>query len=343
VHRERVGEELIMEIKKPPPSAAALQTPAKLSEGVGAPAVEKMTDIEKHVQGFIDIPLSKEKGEAVVTPHATQQVLEAMGIRVESHGKLDLVGNKLDPAGGDLLTKLFAKRQGHPGFVETDRLGEVGIREKATGFSAHSGTFDKKTGMIDAKKAATWWQNTSEGKGYITKDDVVRYLNGPGVDVLGLFALKLPGKFLNGLEFTLLFDLAAQVSDKGERVLTPDRFLAFLDGSLWRGLAEARASGTLYEPVKIGASMHGGSAGKVAMEMAKLTAAYGGPTDAGTMALHQAKLTIDTEASLKYQQAEKTLVPTLLGAVRALCPVGGASGLARTQAIKAPATQPLLD
>jgi len=72
--------------------------------------------------------------------------------------------------------------------------------------------------------------------------------------------------------------------------------------------------------------MHG-SARKVASEIAKLTARYGFSTDAGTQALHQAQITIDTDASLKYQQSEKTLLPTILGAVRALCPVGGAAGL----------------
>jgi len=124
----------------------------------------------------------------------------------------------------------------------------------------------------------------------------------------------------------LLFDLAAVVDKSGQKVLTQDRFLAFLDGSLWRGLADARREGKLYEPVKVGEAMHG-SARKVASEIAKLTARFGFSTDAGTQALHQAQLTIDTEASLKYQQSEKTLLPTVLGAVRALCPVGGAAAL----------------
>ena len=331
-----------MDIKKPPalsnPTAAALQAPEKLAEAVPAKALEQMTDMEKHVAGFVNIPMSKDKGELIVSASSTQEVLQALGIRVHATGVFDVVAPRVDKLGGELLTGLFAKNQGHkdPRFVQTTRLAEVGVRDTREGIRGDTGMFDKKTGMIDAQKAASWWVATTHGKDHMTLDDIKGYLDGPGHDVggLGLISLHKPGKALNALELTLLFDLAAQVDSKGQRVLTPDRFMAFLDGSMWRDLAQARLEGKLYEPVKIGAATHG-SAGKVASEIAKLTAAYGGPTDAGTMALHQAKLSIDTEASLKYQQSEKTLLPTILGAVRTLCPVGGAAGLQKSAAVKA--------
>lgn len=306
-----------------PAPTASQQQLAELKAATSTATVENMTDMERHVAGFADLALSKQKGAATVTAASTQQVLEALGLRVESSGVFDM-GAKVDKAGGAILTGLFAKRQGHPDHVETARLAEVGVRDAKEGVLAHSGIFGKD-GNINPKEAAAWWHETAGKKGVITKADVERYLNGPGVD-LGLFSLRKPGKALNALEFHLLFDVAAVVDKSGERVLTPDRFLAFLDGSLWKDLAAARAEGKLYEPVKTGVAVHD-STKKVASEMAKLTARYGGSTDAGTQALHQAQLNIDVDASLKYQQSQKTLLPTIFGAVRALCPVGGGSGM----------------
>lgn len=303
---------------KPPSSADQLE---QLREQTPTGTVEKMTDLERHVAGFADLPLSREKGAAVVTASSTQEVLEALGIRVESTGTFDLAA-RTNRQGGNILTGLFANRQGHPDYVETARLAEVGVRATREGVLADTGMFEQ-SGMLNPERAAQWWHETSGGKGYMTLEDIRGYVDGPALD-LGLISLKRPGKAFNELEFHLLFDIAAVVDDKGQRVLTPDRFLAFLDGSLWRDLAKARAEGTLYEPTKVGVAVHE-STKKVASELARLAARYGGIADTGTQALHQGQLTVDTTASLTYQQQQKALHPTIFGALRALCPVGGGS------------------
>src|ERR1043166_4421984 len=185
-----------MEIKKPPTTtpvaprtAEALQPKGTLAQATSTERVEKLTDMEKHVQGFADIPMSKGKNDVIVTAASTQQVLEAMGLKVESTGIFDIAGAKLDKHGGELLTNLFSKRQGHPDFLETKKLAEVGVRGVRDGIQGDTGMFDKATGMIDAHKAAEWWVKTGDGKDYLTAGDIKRYLNGPGVEFLGIFGL----------------------------------------------------------------------------------------------------------------------------------------------------------
>ena len=287
--------------------AAGLHTNQSL-EARGLPTVNNVKEgIEAHLQAFVDVHRSAELGKPVITAQSTREMLGALGIKTR--------------AGGHILQKPFSIAQGHAEHADLARMKE-GVREKKTGISAHTGTFEHKTGRLDPKEAVAFWKEVAGPKGYVTVDDVNRFVTGDKVVDLGLIHLRKPGKVVNELEFRLLFDMAAQVSDKGERVLTTDRFTAFIDGTLWQDLAKARKAGTLYQPRPVGEMIHEGSK-KVAKGLAQLAATYGGTTaDAGTSAAHQGALTIDTDASLKQQQKTKTLGPTIGGAMRALCPMG---------------------
>ena len=281
---------------------------AKALEARGLPTIDQVPDgIQAHLQAFVDVQKSAELGKPVITSRSTREMLSAMGIATL--------------AGGEILQKPFSIPQGHAGYADLARMKE-GIRGVATGIQADTGTYDKATGGMNPDKAIAFWQDITQGKGFVTADDVNRFVTGDTVHDFGLFHTRKPGKVLNELELRLLFDVAAQVDDKGQRVLTSDRFVAFLDGTLWAGLAQARAAGTLYQPRPVGEIAHEGPK-KVATGLAKLAAAFAGPAgDAGTSAAHQGNLTIDVEASLREQQSTKTLLPTIGGAMRALCPAG---------------------
>jgi hypothetical protein len=289
------------------PLAAGLYD-AQALEKKGLPTVDQVPDgIQAHLQAFVDVDKSAQLGKPVITARSTREMLSAMGLATM--------------AGGHILQKPFSIPQGHAGHADLARMKE-GIRAVSSGIQADTGTYDKATGGMNPDKAIAFWKDITQGKGYVTVDDVNRFVTGDTVHDVGLFHTRKPGKVLNELELRLLFDVAAQVDDKGQRVLTADRFVAFLDGTLWQGLAQARAAGTLYQPRPVGEVAHEGPK-KVAAGLAKLAAAYAGSAgDPGTAAGAQANLTIDVEASLQEQQRTKTLLPTIGGAMRALCPVG---------------------
>ncbi len=288
--------------------AAGLRAAQGLDLGP-APKLEDVQDgIEAHLQAFVDVEESAKLGKPVITPRSTAQMLRGIGVE--------------NIFGGHILTLPFSIPQGHKSHADLKRMIE-GIRDKDTGINADTGTYDKATGHINADKAVAFWKEIAGPKGYVTKDDVNAFVAGKKkFDILGKLHAREVGKVINETEIRLLFDVAAQKSEGGDRVLTSDRFVAFLDGTIWQDLAKARADGTLYQPRPVGELVHEGPK-KVATGLAKLAATYGATVaDAGTSAQHQAALTIDSEASLDYQQAAKTLFPTIGGAMRALCPLG---------------------
>lgn len=289
------------------PLAAGLHS-AKSLKDKALPTIEEAPDgIQAHLQAFVDVKESAKQGKPVITAQSTRELLDALGLKTV--------------VGGHILQKPFSIPQGHAGHADLARMKE-GIRDTRTGIQADTGTFIKETGGMNADMAVSAWHVMTQGKGYATKEDVQRYVTGDKTHDFGLFHTRKAGKVLNELEFRLLFDVAAQVDDKGQRVLTADRYVAFLDGTLWADLAKARQAGTLYQPRPVGEVVHEGPK-KVASGLAKLAAAFAGTAgDAGTSAAHQANLTIDVEASLKEQQSTKTLLPTIGGAMKALCPAG---------------------
>lgn len=294
-------------IQPPTPRPAGLHEDAALTQR-GLPTLAEVDEgIQAHLQAFVDLKKSRELGKPVITAQSTREMLGALGIATL--------------AGGHILTKPFSIPQGHASHADLARMKE-GVRSATTGINAHTGTYTHGTGALDPEQAVAFWKDISQGKNYVTVDDVQRFVTGDKKLDLGLVHTRGVGKVVNELEIRLFFDMAAQVDKKGQRVLTADRFTAFLDGTLWKDLARARQAGTLYQPRPVGEMVHDGPK-KVARSLAQLAANFGGvAADAGTSAAHQADLTLDHEASLKLQQSTKTLLPTIGGAMKALCPVG---------------------
>lgn len=296
-------------IKNDPNTVAAGLRAARGQDLGPAPRIEDVEDgIQAHLQAFVDVDESRKQGKPVITPRSTAQMLRAVGV--------------MHVTGGFILTLPFSIPQGHAGRADLDRMIE-GIRGKDSGIQADTGTYDKATGRVNPDKAIAFWREIAGDKGYVTKDDVNAFVAGEKkFDIVGDLHAREFGKVINETEIRLLFDVAAVKRDGGERALTADRFVAFLDGTIWQDLAKARDDGTLYQPRPVGELIHEGPK-KVAAGLASLAATYGATAaDAGTSALHQAALTIDVEASLDYQQSAKTLFPTIGGAMRALCPLG---------------------
>lgn len=289
------------------PLAAGLHNDSSLQDKK-LPTIKDAPDgIQAHLQAFVDVKKSGELGKPVITAQSTRQMLQALGLKTA--------------VGGHILQKPFSIPQGHAGHADLARMKE-GIRGVSEGIQADTGTYVKETGGMNADKAVSAWHMMTQGKGYATADDVQRFVTGDKTHDFGLFHTRKVGKVLNELEFRLLFDVAAQVDAKGQRVLTADRYVAFLDGTLWADLAKARQAGTLYQPRPVGEVVHEGPK-KVATGLAQLAASFAGTAgDPGTSAAHQANLTIDVDASLKEQQSTKTLLPTIGGAMAALCPAG---------------------
>jgi hypothetical protein len=249
------------------------------------------TAIEDHIAFFKS--LSK---DGVVDAESTRRGLKAIGLTPVSTA-----------LGGNILTSPFAIAQakgqgffaelkaGATGALAINRLGES-IRgpDPKTGKSQDSEVFDKQTGQLNPDAFMTMWTTFAGSKGYLTDEDIHHLVQ---------------GKPVNALEFGLLQEVAGQINDKGERVLTGDRVLAFYDGSLFSGLAKARADNVLYKPT--GELKHDG-AKEIAKRLASMALQNGG-VSAGESgkAIFGAKLAIDVGASLTYQQKEKTLWPTI--------------------------------
>ncbi|MCC7382561.1 MAG: hypothetical protein IT384_12060 [Deltaproteobacteria bacterium] len=276
--------------------------------------LETITEgIRDHVAFFVDVVESRKQGKAVVTVASTGEGLRLLGCDASFTAAIGLPrvargSQKNEDFGGLTLTGVFAQRQGNGfgGPVEVDALGPVGIRGESDGIRADSGSFRKEDGTVDPDKAAEFFLRVGGNKPYVTLDDLKAY-----------FAEgSYPGKLLNELEFRLAFDLFAQ-----DGKLTAAHWVAFLDGTAWEGLAQARLDGKLYQPV--GEPKHD-SAKKIAQILAQQTGALGGVyADAGTSALYAAAGIFDTEETRERQQAMKNLGPTLGGAIALLCPFKG--------------------
>ncbi len=140
----------------------------------------------------------------------------------------------------------------------------------------------------------TMWKDFAGDKGYLNDGDVVALVE---------------NKVVNALEFGLLMELAGQITTEGERVLTPETMISFYDGSLFDDLAKARADGVLLVPT--GVQQHDGTK-EIAKSLASMALQNGGAAAGeGAKSLYGAKMTIDVDASLKYQQKDKSLGPTL--------------------------------
>jgi hypothetical protein len=283
------------------PNAAGLRVD---TIGGAVPRFEDIPEgIEAHLWAFIDVQDSQRRKRPVVTVRSTNELLKALGFDTT--------------IGGYIVTTPFAIAQGHPTFVALDRIRE-GIRSMSIGPFADSGTFVRKTGTLDPERGVTFWMKLTANKGYATLADVEAYVGevstGTNVGAFGPLRLRLPGHPINELEIRLLFDLAAQMTNDGERVMTADRFVAFIDGSLWQDYAKARVSKRLYEPRPLGAIVHE-DAKKVATRLIALSGKSG-------TAIWPPNVTLNPEKSLAEQQREKTIVPTLVNAFVTALPFG---------------------
>jgi hypothetical protein len=217
--------------------------------------------------------------------------------------------------GGYIVTTPFAIAQGHPTYVTVKRIRE-GIRSIHVGPLADSGTFVRKTGFLEPDNAVKFWRRLTVDKGYCTLADVESYVGqvaaGSKIVGVGPLQLRFPGHPINELEIRLLFDMAAQITVDGERILTADRFVAFVDGTLWQDFAKARANKRIYDPRPFAAVVHEG-AKKVATRLIALSGKAG-------PAIWDPPVTVDAERSLAEQQREKTIYPTLVGALLTALP-----------------------
>ena len=265
-----------------PVNKAVTTSPAELSP-------DGRTMIAHHVAFF----------ETLGADGAKTGIVNAKGTR-EGLKKLGLGGLSV-PFGGVALTAPFAIPQ-NKSLTTTVHMSR--LQEGVRGPGKDTGVF-KQDGSVDAGAFKAFWQETAGKKGYIVDADITKLVQ---------------GKPVSALEFNLVMELAGQINTKGERVLTLEHMLAFYDGTLFKDLAHARETGSLYKPT--GAVSHDGLK-SVAKGLSSQALQLGG-ADAGegAKAISAGNLTIDDAASLEYQQKSKTLGSTLAGAFKALCPAG---------------------
>ena len=270
------------------------KAPAAKTEAAAATATKAgpaKTALQKHISFFENLT----NGEGTVDAKNTRKGLGALGLTGVSNA-----------FGGHALTVPFAipqnakngvgakLRAAATGELAIDRIheGVRGVDEK-TGKPSDSGVYDKD-GNINSAAFMTMWKDFAGDKGYLNDSDVVSLVE---------------NKVVNALEFGLLMELAGQINTDGERVLTPNTMISFYDGSLFEDLAKARESGVLLQPT--GVQQHDG-AKEIAKSLSSMALQNGGAAAGeGAKALYGAKMTIDVDASLAYQQKDKSLGPTI--------------------------------
>ncbi len=279
--------------------AAGLRPIAEVEELL---ASKPLTGLQKHLVAFIDVARSRELERLVITEASTAELLRALG-----------VGTVI---GARLMVAALARIQKTDGEVEFARVHE-GIRADLAGPNAHTGiyrveaTTESDIGEIDPDAAASFWLEVTRGKRYLTGEDLDLFVRGESLLSLGLVRFHKVGRVINRFEFQLFFDVAAQVSGAGKRVLTEDRFLSFLDGSIWRDLAEARREDRLYvaPPPREAATQ------RVA-EYIRQRADGNQEGDSGP------NLEIDEKRSLREQRRTKLILPVLLQPMADLLDLG---------------------
>lgn len=262
----------------------------KAGGGDKAKAAPSQTALEQHISFFENLAKP-----GTVNAKNTRGGLEALGLTGASKafGGHALTVAFAVPQAGDkgVMAKLKAAASGE---LQIDRIDEGvrGVNEK-TGERSDSGVYDDK-GNINAEAFMTMWKDFAGDKGYLNDSDVVALVE---------------NKVVNALEFGLLMELAGQINTDGERVLTPETMISFYDGALFDELAKAREDGVLLVPT--GVQQHDGTK-EIAKSLASMALQNGGAAAGeGAKSIYGAKMTIDVDASLKYQQKDKSLGPTI--------------------------------
>ncbi|HEY4220081.1 MAG TPA: caleosin family protein [Myxococcota bacterium] len=289
-----------MDIKKNPPPKPVTSTgissapQAKPTQGeIEAKSYER--PIDAHIAFFMDM-----MQPGVVNSGSTKKGLDALGLK----------GVNLT-IGGPALTAVFSIKQdlkdadgvktgnGIIHALKADHVEIARIKEGIRADGSDTGIYNKDTGGINVDKFVEVWKQFAGDKNYLDEGDKTRLVK---------------GKFPNGLEFGLLFEVASVITKDGTRAVPLDRALAFYDGSLFRDLANARAAGTLYKPT--GVLVHDGVK-QVAKSLSSQALQMGGvAAGEAAKAIHGGSLAleIDERASLELQQTDKNLISTFTSA-----------------------------